>query len=42
MKKKKYTQPLCKTCLLRTGDVLMVSYSGEKEDYEVVDIFAND
>lgn len=43
MKNKKYTQPHCKSCLLRTGNVLMSSpYGGDKEDYTIVDIFGND
>lgn len=42
MKKKKYTQPLCKSCLLRTGNVLMVSSGGDKEDYTIVDMFGNE
>lgn len=42
MKNKKYTQPHCKTCLLRTSQVLMVSNGGDKEDYTIVDMFDND
>lgn len=42
MENKKYIQPHCKTCLLRTSHVLMVSSSGDKEDYTIVDMFDND
>lgn len=44
MENKKYIQPHCKTCLLRTSHVLMVSVSngGDKEDYTIVDMFDND
>ncbi len=42
MKNKKYTQPHCKSCLLRTSSILMVSSGGDKEDYTIVDMFGND